>query len=105
MSVHKLSPFHYYEYDDYIFLAKRGTYDSTSDVFKYDSKENRWLRFNISDKKWSDYTPMIFQSREMSLEDLKGANIPLLEDNSPDLTTQMLEEAEKLKGKIKNNPQ
>lgn len=95
--VHELRPFHYYEYDDYIFLAKRGTYDSTSDVFKYDDKENKWLRFNISDKKWGNYTPMIFQSREMSHEDLKAANIPLLEDDSPDITSQMLEQAEKAK--------
>ena len=92
---HKLNPFRYYEYDDYIFLAKRGEYSATSDVYKYDDKEKRWLRFDISDKKWNDYAPMIFQSREMYPEDLKEANIQLLKNDSPDMTTQLLDEAKK----------
>lgn len=105
MKIKELSPIRYYEYDDVIFLAKRGEYNATRDVYQYNEKGKKWSRFNINDKEWKNFAPLIFQSREMSLERLKKSSIPLIKDDSPDITTQILEEAEKLKGKIKNKPQ
>lgn len=99
MDQNQLESIYYYEYDDRIFLAKRGDYRKPKDIYRYIIGQKKWVKYDIRDKGWGAARVDIFRSSDVSLERLKEEGIPPVEDDTPDVTTKLLAEANKKKKK------
>lgn len=97
MDKNNLEPMQYYRYDDGIFLAKRGDSLEPSDVYRYIIGKKKWVKYDIRDEGWGTADTDISRSSDVSLERLKKEGIPPVEDDTPDVTTKLLAEANKKK--------
>lgn len=97
MDKNKLEPMHYYEYDDRIFLAKRGDYREPKDTYRYIIGQKKWVKYNIEDKGWGTAGTDIFRSHEVNEEYLKNEGVPPVDDVTSDVTSKLLAEANKKK--------
>lgn len=90
-------PMYYYE-SEHVVLGKRGDCKAFRDIYLYREDEGKWRRYILKDRFYREFSDDIFRnSRSISAEELKEKGIPPIENNLPDITTQILEEARKAK--------
>lgn len=98
MGTNKLEPMQYYMHADApFFFARRG--DMRHDIYRYE--EGKWVRYSINDDIWYSLDEQISRGRDFSQKELREAGIPLLQDDTPDITNEFFAEANKKKGASK----
>ena len=74
---------YYYEYDDFVIVAKRGDRKNIDDIYIYHHEENRWYSNTPRGRFWGNYYMAILrEGHELTKEKLEKAKIPLITDET-----------------------